>query len=31
MGEEIGTVSVRVKSVDIDRNVSGEAGSLVHS
>jgi len=27
--EESGTVGVRVKSVDIDRNVCGEGGSLV--
>jgi hypothetical protein len=31
MEEESGTAGVRVKSVDIGRNASGEVGSLVHS
>jgi hypothetical protein len=31
MKEESGTVGVKVKFVDIDRNACGEADSLVHS
>ena len=31
MGEESGTVGVKVKFVEIDRNARGEVGSLVHT